>query len=90
MPNPKIGTVSDNITQMIKEIAGGKISFKNDDNGNVHQIIGKTSFSTEQLLENFKAFLGALNASKPATVKKSYITNVTLNASMGPGIRVKA
>lgn len=90
MPNPKIGTVSDNIAQMIKEIAGGKISFKNDDSGNVHQIIGKTSFSVEQLIENFKAFIGALDAAKPAAVKKSYLASITLNASMGPGIRVKA
>jgi large subunit ribosomal protein L1 len=90
MPNPKIGTVSDNVAQMIKEIAGGKINFKNDDNGNVHQIIGKTNFTTEQLHANYKAFMGALNASKPAAVKKSYLASITLNATMGPGIRVKA
>lgn len=90
MPNPKIGTVSDNIAQMIKEISGGKVNFKNDDSGNIHQIIGKTSFDNNQLIENFKAFYQAVLQSKPAAVKKTFIQNLTLNASMGPGIKVKA
>ncbi len=90
MPNPKTGTVSENIAQAIKEITGGKVNFKNDDSANIHQIIGKTSFETTQLAENFKAFMDTIQQSKPATVKKTFIGNITINATMGPSIRVKA
>ncbi|MCC7356121.1 MAG: 50S ribosomal protein L1 [Candidatus Doudnabacteria bacterium] len=90
MPNPKTGTVSENIAQAIKEITGGKVNFKNDDSANIHQIIGKTSFEATQLAENFKAFMDTLQQSKPTTVKKTFIGNITINATMGPSIRVKA
>ncbi len=89
MPNPKTGTVGADIGQIVKEIAGGKVSFKNDDSGNVHQIIGKSSFEPAQLLENLKAFYQAVLQSKPATVKGQYISGITLNATMGPGIKVR-
>jgi large subunit ribosomal protein L1 len=89
MPNPKTGTVSDNISAAIKEISGGRVNFKNDDSGNVHQVIGKTDFDTAKLAENLKAFLDALHASKPSAVKKSFIASASLNASMGPGIKFK-
>lgn len=89
MPNPKTGTVSDNISGAIKEIAGGKVNFKNDNSGNVHQVIGKTSFDSTQLLENLKKFMEALHASKPTAVKKQFIQTMTLNATMGPGIKFK-
>jgi len=89
MPNPKTGTVTENIVGIIKEINAGKIDFKNDDSGNVHQIIGKTDFDSEKLVANLKTFIDALNASKPSTVKKVFITNIVVNASMGPGIKVK-
>lgn len=89
MPNPKTGTVSDNISGAIKEIAGGKVNFKNDNSGNVHQVIGKTSFEPEQLMENLKKFMEALHASKPSAVKKQFIQTMTLNATMGPGIKFK-
>ena len=89
MPNPKTGTVSPDIAKTIKEIVGGKVNFKNDDSGNVHQIIGKSNFSNEQLLENLKAFYKAVNESKPSALKGQFIASVSLNATMGPGIRVK-
>lgn len=89
MPNPKTGTVGPNVGQMIKEIAGGKVNFKNDDSGNIHQIVGKSSFDSKQLLENFKAFFEAVTQSKPSAVKGQYLATITLNATMGPGIRVK-
>lgn len=89
MPNPKTGTVSENIGQTIKEIAGGKVTFKNDDSGNIHQIIGKTDFEDAKLLENLKAFWQTVLQSKPMNVKGQYVVSVTLNATMGPGIRVK-
>lgn len=89
MPNPKTGTVTENITQAIKEIAGGKVNFKNDNTGNVHQIIGKTNFEASQLLENLHKFMEALHSAKPSTVKKQFITSATINATMGPGIKFK-
>ena len=89
MPNPKTGTVSEAIGKTIKEIAGGKVTFKNDDSGNVHQIIGKSNFETKQLLENLKAFYEHVLAAKPSTVKGQYLSTITLNATMGPGIRIK-
>ncbi len=90
MPNPKTGTISENIAGAIKEIAGGKINFKNDNTGNVHQIIGKTDFDNSKLLENLNKFMEALHASKPSVVKKQFVINLTLNSTMGPGIKFKA
>ncbi len=89
MPNPKTGTVSANVGQTIKEISGGKVNFKNDDSGNIHQIIGKSDFDTAKLVENFRALLEAVTQAKPSTLKKAYISGLTVNATMGPGIRVK-
>jgi len=89
MPNPKTGTVSLEIGKIIKEIAGGKVDFKNDDSGNIHQIIGKANFETKQLMENFKALYDSVAASKPAAVKGQFIKGITINCTMGPGIRVK-
>lgn len=89
MPNPKTGTVSANIGQTIKEIAGGKVNFKNDDSGNIHQIIGKSNFDSKQLLENLKALFQAITQSKPQTVKGQFIGSVSLNSTMGPGIKMK-
>lgn len=89
MPNPKTGTVSENIADAIKEIAGGKMTFKNDDSGNVHITIGKTDFDSAKLMENLKAFYDSLLQSKPTTVKKQFVAAMSINATMGPGIRVK-
>lgn len=89
MPNPKTGTVSENISSAIKEIAGGKISFKNDDSGVVHGILGKTNFEPTKLRENFEAFMKALRDSKPQAVKGQFLLGVYLNATMGPGIKIK-
>lgn len=89
MPNPKTGTVGQNIGEMIKEIAGGKVNFKNDDSGNLHQIIGKSDFDSEKLVENFKALIQAVQQSKPSSVKGTLIGSISINATMGPGILVK-
>jgi large subunit ribosomal protein L1 len=89
MPNPKTGTVGENIAELVKEIAGGKVNFKNDDSGNIHQIIGKSDFETSKLLENLKAFYSALMASKPAAFKGQFIASITLNSTMGPGVKIK-
>ena len=90
MPNPKTGTVGANIGAMIKEIAGGKVNFKNDDSGNIHQIVGKSNFDSKQLVENFRAFLEAVVHSKPTALKGQYIVSISINSTMGPGIKVKA
>jgi large subunit ribosomal protein L1 len=89
MPNPKTGTVGVNIGAMIKEIAGGKVNFKNDDSGNIHQIIGKSNFDSKSLLENLKVLVKSVNDSKPITVKGQLIGSTSLNSTMGPGIKFK-
>ena len=89
MPNPKSGTVSPEIGKTVKEFATGKAEFKNDESGNVHMILGKTNFPDDQILANIKTFMDALNQSKPAGLKKEYISSVTLHSTMGPGIKVK-
>jgi len=88
MPNPKTETVGPNIKKMIEELKKGKITFKNDDTGNIHQLIGKVSFPEAQLKENFTTFLEALKKAKPNTSKGTYIKSLTLCTSMGPSIRV--
>ncbi len=88
MPNPKTETVSPNIKKMIEELKKGKITFKNDDTGNVHVSVGRVSFSEAQLKDNFAAFMDALKKVKPATAKGPYIKNLVLVSSMGPAIRV--
>lgn len=89
MPNPKTETVGPNIKKMIEELKKGKITFKNDDGANVHQIIGKVSFDELKLKENFEAFVEALKKVKPNSTKGTYIKNLTLNATMGPAIKVQ-
>lgn len=89
MPNPKTGTVTNNIGAIIKEIAGGKIDYKNDESGNIHQIIGKTNFDSKALLENYKVFMENVYGNKPTSVKKVYIASITLNATMGPAVKVQ-
>jgi len=88
MPNPKNETITKDITKSIKELSGGKITFRNDDSGNIHQIIGKASFENKKLLENFNIFLDAVKRAKPAAAKGVYLQNISLSSSMGPGIKV--
>jgi len=89
MPSPKNETVTNEITKAINELQKGKITFKNDDTGNIHQVIGKVSFDNQKLLENFNVFIEAVKKAKPATVKGIYLQNITLASTMGPGIKVK-
>jgi large subunit ribosomal protein L1 len=90
MPNPKSGTVSADIGKTVKEFVSGKAEFKNDESGNVHMILGKSNFADDQLLANFKTFMEALHSSKPAGLKKEFVQSVAVNATMGPGIKVKS
>jgi large subunit ribosomal protein L1 len=89
MPSPKNETVTTNIAKTISEIKKGKVSFKNDDTANVHQVIGNVSLPTEKLLENFEAFMAALRRAKPASSKGIFIKSVVIASTMGPGIKVQ-
>lgn len=88
MPNPKNETITTDIEKTIKDLSGGKITFRNDDSGNIHQVIGKVSFEAKNLLENFNTFLDAVKRAKPASAKGIYLQNVSMSSSMGPGIKV--
>jgi len=88
MPNPKTETVGPNLKKMIEELKKGKVTFKNDDGANVHQLVGRVSFTEAQLKENLTAFLDALNKAKPDGIKGSYLQSLTLCSSMGPAIKV--
>lgn len=88
MPSPKNETVTTAIGKTIQEIKRGKINFKNDDTGNVHQVIGKCSFDAIKLAENYDTFIEALRKSKPSSAKGVFIASVSVSSSMGPGIRI--
>ncbi|OGL74403.1 50S ribosomal protein L1 [Candidatus Uhrbacteria bacterium RIFCSPHIGHO2_12_FULL_60_25] len=88
MPNPKTETVSPNVKKMVEELKRGKVAFKNDATGNIHQAIGKASLDATSLLENFTILIDALKKNKPATAKGTFINSVTLTSTMGPGIKV--
>jgi len=88
MPSPKNDTVTPNPIKAIQELKKGKISFKNDDTSNVHMIIGKTSFEDQKLAENFETILTAIKKIKPNSSKGTYIKNVSLCSTMGPGVKV--
>jgi large subunit ribosomal protein L1 len=88
MPNPKTGTVTPDVAKAVADIKGGKIEFRVDRHGNLHFIVGKSSFSQEQLAENYAAALEEVLRLKPASSKGRYIHKVTVSTSMGPGIPV--
>jgi len=88
MPNPKVGTVSPNVAQAVKNAKGGQVVFRADKNGTVHCSIGKASFTEEQLQSNLQALLADLKKSRPTTAKGVYFKKITLSSTMGPGIRL--
>lgn len=90
MPSPKNDTVTQDPAKAVAELKKGKVSFKNDDTGNIHVIIGKVSFDNKKLLENFNSLLEAIKKAKPASSKGTYIMNISISSSMGPGIKVNA
>ncbi|PIT93456.1 50S ribosomal protein L1 [Candidatus Falkowbacteria bacterium CG10_big_fil_rev_8_21_14_0_10_43_11] len=89
MPSPKNNTVSPNIKAVIEEIKKGKMAFKNDAGGNVHLVIGKISFTDEELTANFAVVLEAIRKAKPASSKGTYLQNVSVCSGMGPGIKIQ-
>jgi large subunit ribosomal protein L1 len=90
MPNPKTGTVvpAADLPRAIKEAKAGRVEFRVDKTGNLHVPIGKTSFSEDALLENFRALMAAVIKAKPASAKGTYLKKVVLAATMGPGVKV--
>jgi len=89
MPSPKNETITTNLKKTIEELKKGKVNFKNDDTANIHQIIGKTSFTEVQILENFQAFMEALRKAKPSAAKGNYLQTISICSTMGPGIKVQ-
>ena len=88
MPNPKTGTVTPNVAQAIKEIKAGKVEFRVDKTGIIHAPVGKTSFSTENLVANAHALVDSVVRAKPAAAKGKYLKSVTVSSTMGPGVAV--
>ena len=88
MPNPKTGTVTTDVAKAVNEVKAGRVEYRTDSFGNVHGIIGKVSFTEEQLLANLDAFVSVIMKAKPSSVKGDYVKNVALAATMGPGIKI--
>jgi large subunit ribosomal protein L1 len=88
MPNPKTGTVTPDVSKAVADIKGGKISFRVDKQSNLHLILGKASFTPEQLVENYAAALDEVLRAKPSSAKGRYLKKVTFTTTMGPGIPV--
>jgi len=89
MPNPKSGTVvrtPDDLPGVIRELKGGRVEFRNDRTANVHSVIGKKSFTVDQLRENLYAFVDALNRAKPSAIKGVYLRSLSISTAMGPGV----
>ena len=88
MPNPKTGTVTFDVAKAVQEIKAGKVEYRVDKAGNIHVPIGKVSFDNEKLAENFTTIYEAILKAKPAAAKGTYVKNVTITSTMGPGIKV--
>ena len=88
MPNPKTGTVTTDVAKAISDVKSGRVEYRTDSFGNVHGIIGKSSFDEEKLVENLNTFVSTILKLKPATVKGDYVKNISISSTMGPGIKI--
>jgi len=88
MPNPKAGTVSDDVGRTVREFKGGRVEYRNDRYGNVHVVLGKVSFPQEDLTRNLAAVVDELNRNRPAAAKGRYIRKLALSSTMGVGVKV--
>jgi large subunit ribosomal protein L1 len=89
MPNPRVGTVTPNVGQAVKDAKGGAIEFRTEKTGIIHAGIGKASFTEDALLANVRALVDALNKAKPSGAKGTYIKKISLSSTMGPGFKVE-
>ena len=89
MPNPKTGTVTTDVAKAVADAKAGRVEYRTDSFGNIHSLIGKASFTEEDLLENINAFVAQIMKIKPATVKGDYIKNISISSTMGPGIKIQ-
>ena len=88
MPNPKTGTVTTDVAKAVNDVKAGRVEYRTDSFGNVHGVIGKASFTEDQLTENLNAFMSTIIKAKPSTVKGDYIKNIAITTTMGPGIKI--
>ena len=89
MPNPRVGTVTPNVAQAVKDAKGGAIEFRTEKTGIIHAGIGKASFTDDQILANVRALVDALNKAKPSGAKGIYIKRISLSSTMGPGFKIE-
>jgi large subunit ribosomal protein L1 len=89
MPNPRLGTVTQNVTEAVQAAKGGQVEFRAEKAGIVHAGIGKASFTDKALADNVRAFVGAITRGKPSGVRGTYIKKVSVSSTMGPGVRVE-
>jgi large subunit ribosomal protein L1 len=88
MPNPKLGTVTMEVTKAVEGAKGGQVQFRAEKAGLIHAGVGKASFEEAKLVENVKAFIGAIQRAKPSGAKGTYIKKISLSSTMGPGVKV--
>lgn len=88
MPNPKSGTITQDVARAVKEVKAGKIEFRVDKTGIVHAVVGKSSFEKDKLVENIRTLLSTVQRMKPASAKGQYIKSIAVSSTMGPGVRI--
>ena len=88
MPNPKTGTVTNDVAKAISDIKAGRVEYRTDTFGNIHSIIGKASFDSKKLVENLNSFVTTILKLKPSTVKGDFVKNISISSTMGPGIKI--
>ena len=89
MPNPKLGTVTPNVTEAVKAAKGGQVEYRTEKAGIIHAGIGKASFTEDAIAANVKAFVGAISRQRPTGIKGAYIKRVSLSSTMGPGVKLE-
>ena len=90
MPNPKTGTVTMDVTKAVNDIKAGQVTYRVDSNGLIHAPIGKISFDTDKITENFDTFYGAILKARPSSLKGNYVTSVNMTSTFGPGLKINA
>ena len=88
MPNPKTGTVTNDVAKAISDVKAGRVEYRTDTFGNIHSIIGKASFDVDKLVENLNSFVTTILKLKPSTVKGDFVKNISISSTMGPGIKI--